>query len=111
MKRTRWVEKPEILSYIIDCYQGVEKDNGARKRQFIWETSEGNIVIGNSRAFYIHITEKFGMATQATSWSEIHTVLHELGEIVNEYSPRVNKKGGKFKNQVPETRIIKRKES
>jgi hypothetical protein len=53
----RWFEKPEILDYIVEAYQGLD----GRKRQFLWEETNGDLVIGNSRAFADHLSEKFGL--------------------------------------------------
>lgn len=98
----KWYEKPEVLSYIIDCYQGV--DGG--KRQFIWETPEGDVVIGNVRAFTDHVSEKFSLGLTSTEWSAVHEAMRMLGEVVHGYSPRTQVRGGKFKNQEPEVRVL-----
>jgi hypothetical protein len=107
-KGLHWVEKPEILSYIIDCYAGVEGSGGHRKRQFIWEEQNGDIVIGNARAFTDHVRERFGLRATPTSWAAVHKVLHDLGEVASPYSPRTHIRGGRFRNQEPEVRILKK---
>lgn len=101
----KWFEKSEVLSYIIECYAGVD----GRKRQFIWEEPDGTIVIGNSRAFTDHVSVKFSLEKTPTAWSGIHSALRELGEVVGPYSPRTHERGGKFKNQEPEVRVLKRR--
>ena len=102
----KWAEKPEVLSYIVDCYQGVD----GKKRQFIWEADNGDIVIGNARAFTDHVSTKFNLGKTATSWVEVHHVLRALGEIAQIHRPRTTIRGGKFRNQEPEVRILRRKE-
>lgn len=101
----RWVERPDILTYLVECYAGVE----GKKRQFIWEDVDGNIVIGNSRAFTDHMAWKFHLKKTSTSWVAVHSVLRELGEVVQEHAPRTHFPGKKFRNQEPEIRILKRK--
>lgn len=101
----RWFEHPPVLNYIIDSYAGVEK----QKRQFIWEDESGNIVIGNTRAFTDHLAAKFNLKRTETSWAEVHHAMWMLGEVAKGYTPRVNKRGGKFINQLPEVRVIRRK--
>jgi hypothetical protein len=103
----RWYEKPEVLDYIVNSYAGV--DHG--KRQFIWEDLETkDLLIGNSRAFTDHLSNKFNLDLTSTGWSAVHEALRMLGEVTHEYAPRVNKRGAKFKNQQPETHILKRRE-
>lgn len=103
----KWTERPDVLSYIVDCYAGTEKARGTRKRQFIWEDEDGDIVIGNSRAFTDHVSHRFSIPLTSTSWAAIHNTLHALGEVVHEMKPRSGVRGGRFKNQEPETRVIK----
>lgn len=102
----KWWERPEIVDYIIDCYEGTD----GSKRQFMWEEPNGDIVIGNSRAFTDHLSQKFKLEIANTSWSGTHMALRSLGEKVHPYSPRVNKHGAKFHNQLPEVRVVKRAE-
>ena len=104
----KWAEKPEIVSYIVDCYAGVEGEGAHAKRQFIWEQENRDVVIGNTRAFTDHLRRRFGLPERPTSWTAIHEVLRALGEVAHTYSPRVNIRGAKFKNQEPETRILKK---
>lgn len=102
----RWYEKPEVLDYIVASYAGVEDG----KRQFVWEELSGDIVIGNARAFTDHVSAKFGLDLEPTSWSGVHEAMRLLGEVARAYSPRANLRGTRFKNQEPEVRVIKRKE-
>lgn len=103
----KWFEKPEVLDYIITSYAGVDKG----KRQFVWEEpGTKNILIGNSRAFTDHLALKFNLPLTSTGWASVHAALRMLGEVTHEYTKRVNIKGGKFKNQQPETHILKRRE-
>jgi len=101
----RWFEQPAVLSYIIDCYAGVE----GVKRQFIWEEPNGDVVIGNTRAFTDHVSARFSLGRTSTSWTDIHEVLRALGEIVHLKAPRARILGKKFHNQEPEIRILKKK--
>jgi len=100
----RWFEQPKVLSYLIDSYSGI--DHG--KRQFIWEEPNGDIVIGNSRAFTDHVSIRFNLGKTNTAWAGIHEALRALGEIVHLKQPRARILGKKFHNQEPEIRIIKR---
>lgn len=100
----KWAERDDVLSYIIDCYQGVEN----RTRQFIWETGDGDIVIGNARAFANHLSHRFGIRETPTSWMSLHEVLRAVGEVVEVHSPRTKKPGRKFKNQEPQWRVIRK---
>lgn len=103
----RWFEKPEVLSYIIDSYQGTDERG---KRQFVWEDpASGDVMIGNSRAFTDHLSEKFGLRLTATSWSGLHEAMRMLGEIAKTYSARSAKRGQRFRNQPPEARVLIRK--
>jgi len=101
----RWYERPEVLDYIINCYAGME----GNKRQFLWELPSGDVVIGNSRAFTDHISEKFSMKRTATSWASVHEVLRAVGEVAHSYTPRCHMKGGKFVNQLPDMKVIRRR--
>lgn len=101
----RWYEQPEVLAYVINAYAGTE----GQKRQYIWEDLDGNIVIGNSRAFADHLGERFGLKLKPTTWMDLHELLRALGEVLHVHAPHITPRGKKFKNQLPETRIIKRK--
>lgn len=103
----RWFEKYGVLDYVVECYAGVE---GSR-RQFIWEQECGDIVIGNTRAFYDHLATKFDLSKKAHAWMELHVMLHELGEVVRQHQAHrlTGEKIGKFRNQEPKWRVIKRR--
>lgn len=101
----RWYERPEILAYLVNSYAGLE----GRKRQFIWE-QDGNIVIGNSRAFADHLSQKFGLNLSDRAWMAVHEALRALGEVVELHSKHVRGQGKKFRNQQPEVRVIRKKE-
>jgi len=107
----KWFEQKEVLSYIVDCYAGAEPDRSQRavKRQFIWEEPNGDLVIGNTRAFGDHLTAKFGLHSTPTAWMGVHEALRAMGEVLFERAPNAHHPGKKFKNQQPEIRIIKRK--
>jgi hypothetical protein len=106
----RWFERPDILSYIIECYAGTDEGHqGGARRQFIWEQPNGDMVIGNPRAFTDHVAEKFGIQLTPTSWSAVHAALRELGEVARENAPHRPKEGRqRFHNQQPEIRILKK---
>src|SRR5262245_1109599 len=101
----RWYEKSEIVDYVIECYAGVD----AGRRQFIWEEPNGDIVIGNARAFTDHVGEKFGVAVTPTAWMRVHDVLRALGEIVHAAKHDGSRVGKKFKNQEPHSHVLRRK--
>lgn len=101
----RWYEKPEVLSYIVSAYAGVDKG----KRQFIWEDADGNVLIGNTRAFTDHLAVRFNLSRTETSWTAIHELMRALGEVARTYTARSQKLGKKFVNQLPVTRVIKRR--
>jgi len=102
----KWFEQKEVLSYIIDSYAGVD----GYKRQFIWEEKSGDVVIGNTRAFTDHLSERFDLHKTSKAWTDVHTALRALGEIVHPYTPRTRVLGKRFKNQEPEVRILRRKD-
>jgi len=100
----RWFEKPEVLDYIVNAYQGMD----GRKRQFIWEEPNGDILIGNSRAFADHLSERFGLQLTDKAWMAVHDCLRMLGEIAQVHKPHGEPKGRRFHNQEPEFRILKK---
>ena len=106
----RWAEKSEILSYIIDAYQGTERaeSNGAQKRQFLWEEADGSLVIGNTRAFTDHVRHKFGLPANDRAWYGVHDALQAVGEVIIHRSAHRNHNVTKTRNQEPEVRIIRR---
>jgi hypothetical protein len=101
----RWFDRSEILDAIITSYAGVE--NG--KRQFIWESENGDVVLGNARAFSDHLEARFGLPKRPGRWTAVHRVLHELGEAVKSINAHPGKKGQHFRNQEPEMRVLRRK--
>ena len=105
----RWYEKPPVLDYIVSCYAGVDQENGRVRRQFIWETNDGDLVIGNSRAFSEHLSQRFGLELKKTAWMCIHELLRALGEVAQTHSPRMHHPGRKFKNQQPRLHVLRRK--
>jgi hypothetical protein len=107
----RWYEKPGVLDYVIECYAGTDKnERGHQKRQFIWEDLRSkDVVIGNSRAFTDHVSEKFNLGLTSTDWSALHEAMRMLGEVVHQKAPRTQVRGKKFHNQQPEVRVIRRR--
>lgn len=101
----KWFEQSDVLSHIIESYAGVD----GNKRQFIWEDLSGDLLIGNSRAFSIHLSEKFGIRNTPTGWMGVHEALRAMGEIVSIHSAKTKHPGKKFKNQEPEARILRRR--
>jgi len=99
----RWFEKPEILSYLVDCYQGTVTTKVGPKRQFIWEVENGDVVIGNTRAFADHLFTRFGLTDKACS--DVHEAMRELGEVTRELSPRLHH-GTRYREQKPEMKVI-----
>ena len=103
----QWFERPEVLDYLVRSYAGLDKG----KRQFIWEDENGDVVIGNTRAFTDHLSRQFQIPLTSTSWSKVHEALRELGEVAREYTPRSNSLGKHFVNQEPIVRVIRKKEN
>jgi hypothetical protein len=103
---TRWYERPAVLDYIVEAYQGTEEHG---KRQFVWEDpATGDVLIGNSRAFTDHLAARFGLDLTATSWSGLHEAMRMLGEVAKPYTARSAHRGQRFHNQAPEARVIRR---
>lgn len=108
----KWYEEPKLLSYLIDCYVGTERsESGKEKRQFIWDAENGDLVIGNSKAFTDHLRKKFGLHESKGAWVGIHEVLRALGEVVQIHSQKKEIQGTRFKYPLPEIRILKKKEN
>lgn len=112
----RWFLRPEILNYIIDSHAGVEeRDTGHRvkaRRVFIWVEPSGDVVIGNTQAFALHLREKFQLLNTALA-SDIHQVMRDLGEVVDPDYPktRAERKGKtNWKEPAPDSKIIGHKE-
>jgi hypothetical protein len=100
----RWFDQSDVLSHLIESYAGVE--NG--KRQFIWEQPNGDVVLGNARAFADHLEERFGLPSSPGRWTQLHMALRELGEAVKSIQYHGTRRGQHFKNQEPELRVIRR---
>ena len=98
----RWFERSETLDYIVASYAGVE----AGKRQFIWEQPNGDIVLGNTRAFADHAEAHFKLPAAPSRWTEVHKVLRELGETIKEIKRHPRNHGRPFHNQEPEVRVL-----
>jgi hypothetical protein len=87
--------RPEVVSYIIECYAGVDTIPGMKKsrRVFLWYLPNGEVHMGNIEAFTIHVGEKFGFIdVRPSDASNIHRILRELGERIQIHSPHSAKK-------------------
>lgn len=110
-KDGRWYEREDVLAYIIDSYAGVgASPHGNPRREFMWEDpATGDVLLGNARAFADHVSERFALGLRSTAWSGLHEVLRRLGEAVGTYTPRARVRGGRFTNQEPDVRVVRRK--
>jgi len=104
----KWYERADVLDHIVQSYAGVDNVDGRQQRQFIWDEPNGDLVIGNTRAFTDHLSAKFELRLTTTEWSGVHAALRAMGEVARVLSPRVNIRGTKFKNQEPKTHVIRR---
>ncbi len=79
-----WLEKPGVLSYIVDCYIGLENIPGTKRprRVFGWIDENGLPYKGNVEAFVLHMGLKFGLNLSPASASLVHAILREMGEVV-----------------------------
>ena len=108
----KWFERSDIVSYIVECYVGTDTNaSGQQVRQFVWEDEDGNIVIGNPRAFGEHVQRHFDLPERSTRWMDIHQALRAMGEVLFEKRHDVvtRQPGKRFRNQDPEVRILRRK--
>ena len=102
----KWFERDAVVDYIIDCYAGVEQGGGHVKRRFIWE-QEGDVVLGNARAFGDHLSEKFELGSSKTLWMGVHKALRSLGELAQCQGHKEKHLGRRFVNQEPEVHILR----
>lgn len=101
---------PQVVDYIIDCYQGTEGTGRKAKRQFMWERANGDVVIGNTRAFTDHLAEKFKIEANRYTYGQVHKLLSRLGERIKPKETR-HKTGEQTGRgpQEPEVRVVGRK--
>lgn len=98
-----WIMRNDVVDYILESYQ---PDKQGRKRQFIWETSDGDIVIGNTRAFADHLYARYQKAPNKTGWMEVHRVLRACGDQLFQKHPRSSPRHKPFINQEPDFRVL-----
>jgi hypothetical protein len=79
-----WLERPGVLSYIVDCYVGTENITGTKRprRVFKWTDENGLPYKGNVEAFVLHMGLKFGLNLSPAYASLVHAILREMGEVV-----------------------------
>lgn len=83
-----WMKRPDILSYIIDCYAGLEptEGGGPSRRVFLWEDGS-NVMMGNTEAFLQHLERQFELIPHRGGASMMHALLRELGEAAQQHKP------------------------
>lgn len=105
-----WLEKPGVLGYIIDSYQGLELSmvNKSRLRRiFRWEV-DGQVYKGNAEAFTLHLGMKFGLTLGPSNACYVHAILRELGEVAlpskkeRERRDKNSPNAGKFRQPDPD---------
>lgn len=101
----RWYQRDDVVDYVCKCYAGVDQG----RRQFIWEDENGDVLIGNTRAFTEHCGAKFGVEVTKTAWMRIHDLLRALGEVVHVVQHDGSRAGQKFRNQEPKSHVLRRR--
>lgn len=107
----RWTHRPEILSYVIDSYAGVEKTDstGLPRRVFIWEDGT-EIKMGNTEAFMCHLAERFELIKTNGSVPALHQLLRDLGEQIATHAAHTRSsegpRAGRFKPSEPDEWVI-----
>ena len=108
-----WMTRDDVLGYIINSYEGVAPvpDNpGVMRRVFLWE-EDGNVRMGNTEAFVLHLGRKFGVETRPCDASQVHQILRDLGELIVPHrkheSPRKDgPTAGQFKQPDPDEWVV-----
>jgi len=112
-----WMTRDDVLGYIINSYEGVEPVSshpGVMRRVFLWE-EDGDVRMGNTEAFVLHLGRKFGRETFPCDAYQIHHILRELGELIHPHrtheSPRKDSPiAGRFKQPEPDEWTVVSKE-
>lgn len=112
-KLPRWTQRPDVLSYVINSYAGLDavEDSNVKRRVFIWE-EETEIMMGNCEAFCDHLEERFGLIS--VSSSDVHALLRELGEHAQFHKAHPSRKigegpsAGRFKLPEPDKWVVGR---
>ena len=108
-----WMRGNAVLGYIINSYEGVEpvpSNPRVMRRVFLWE-EEGDIKMGNTEAFVLHLGRKFGEKTLPCDPSQIHLILRDLGELIvphkkHESPSKDSPLAGRFKQPEPDEWIV-----
>jgi hypothetical protein len=87
-RKAKWTHRPDIISYVCDCYAGTEPGvaGGPKRRVWLWEEA-GLIMMGNTQAFYEHLCQRFELLPSKTGAASLHTMLRDLGEVVQPHKP------------------------
>lgn len=106
-KTPKWTLRPDLISYVVDSYAGVEpNDTGQKRRVFLWEEADGTISMGNCEAFVLHLGTRYELPLEPGGASLIHAMLREMGERVLKARDtprrRTGEKPGQFKQPEPE---------
>ena len=108
-----WMTQDEVLGCIVNSYEGVKPvPNSPRvlRRVFLWEEN-GDVKMGNTEAFVLHLGRKFGEETHPCDASQVHHILRDLGEMIVPHrkheSPRQNgPTAGRFKQPDPDEWVV-----
>jgi hypothetical protein len=102
-----WARRPDIISYVIDCYAGTDvvEGNSVKRRVYVWEDGD-EIKMGNTEAFAEHLEKKYELLR--VSPSALHTMLRELGETVVLHKPHAPhiRRGTGYKTPDPDEWVI-----
>lgn len=104
-RRSRWVERPDVLDYICVSYVGVERG----RRVFIWTDEKGTTWEGNIEAFTLHCASRFELLLEAVDAKQVHQVLRDMGAPARQYTEHRVATGedvGKYEQPEPEQWIL-----
>lgn len=105
--------RDDVLGYIINSYEGIEpvpSNTKVMRRVFLWE-DEGDVKMGNTEAFVLHLGQKFERKTNPCDATGVHEILRDLGELIHPHrkhdSPRPDgPAAGRFKQPVPDEWVV-----
>ena len=113
-----WLRQNEVLGYIINAYAGIEPapaNHGVMRRVFLWEDA-GEVKMGNTEAFILHLGRRFERKVKTHEASDLHKLLRDLGESITPHPrharPQANgPQAGRFKQPEPDEWVVGRSKS
>ena len=113
-----WLRQDEILGYIINAHAGVEPaptNPAVMRRVFLWEDS-GEIKMGNTEAFILHLGSRFEREVKTHDASDLHKLLRDLGESITPHQRHSRPKAdspacGRFNQPEPDEWVVSRSKS